>query len=691
MLGSLQVVDEGADLTPSAAKVRAVLAMLVLRHNQIVSTRELIDELWGERPPATALPTLHTYVYKLRKMLGTGGPASVVTQPYGYLLATTPETIDVFRFDRLVAEGWNGLERGDPQHATDKLTQALALWRGPALANLAAGELLSAQITRLEEGRLRALQLRLAADLRLGRHRELISELKELIATYPLNEDFYAKLMTALYQVGRRGEALEVFQTLRQVLIGQLGLEPSPALCRLQQRLLSADPGLEQPGLDHPELADPLPETASPAPSPSPVLFAAPAARAVEVRPAQLPPDIADFVGRAQVTDRIAAVLAGGGASGEPGTAVRVLCLSGMPGVGQTALAVHAAHRARAAFPSGQLFAGLGGGSAPADPGEVLAGFLRAAGVAPGDVPADRDERSKLFRTWCSDRQVLIVLDDASGAAQIQPLLPGSAGCAVIVTSRFSLHGFAGACMVEVDPLTQEEGLELLGRIAGPARTSAERHAAERIVRLCGRLPLALRCAGSRLAAGQGLTLGTFADRLEDPRSRLADLCVADLDVRTAFRGTYERLGDPERSLFRLLGLLQTPHITTRQTSALLGCEDDHAERLLARLAGCHLLSARPGPPGEVRYGIHELVRLYARECLERELDTFGEHAGDTRQGEAGQVAAGAPVVPGQAPGQGPAEARGGREGDGGGEVSLPVLARPAGCVNGGPARVLGP
>ncbi|GII82437.1 hypothetical protein Ssi03_04270 [Sphaerisporangium siamense] len=687
VLGSLQVVDDGADLTPSAAKVRAVLAMLVLRHNQIVSTRELIDELWGERPPATALPTLHTYVYKLRKMLGAGGPASVVTQPYGYLLATTPETIDVFRFDRLVAEGWNGLERGDPQHATDTLSQALALWRGPALANLAAGELLSAQITRLEESRLRALQLRLAADLGLGRHRELISELKELIATYPLNEDFYAKLMTALYQVGRRGEALEVFQNLRQVLVGQLGLEPSPALCRLQQRLLSADPGLEQPGLDQPGLMDRPPSAEVPAPPP---------ARAAEVKPAQLPPDIGDFVGRGPVVERIAAALAG---TAEAGTAVRVICVSGMPGVGQTALAVHAAHRVRAAFPSGQLFAGLGG-AVPADPGEVLAGFLRAAGVAPGDVPADRDERSKLFRSWCSDRQVLIVLDDAAGAAQIQPLLPGSPGCAVIVTSRFGMHGFAGACMVELDPLSQEEGLELLGKIVGPARLSAERHAAERIVRLCGRLPLALRCAGARLAAGQGLTLGGFADRLEDPRTRLADLAVADLDVRTAFRGTYDRLGGPERSLFRLLGLLQTPDITTRQTGALLGCEVDHAERLLARLADCRLLSARPGQ-GEVRYGVHELVRLFARECLERELDAFGAQEAGTRAAEPVP----APAEPGTAEGSVPARAAavpGSRGAEPVGEHSAerprehadrtgPVLVPRAPWVNGAPAHVLGP
>jgi DNA-binding SARP family transcriptional activator len=669
VLGSLQVVDDSSDLTPSAAKVRAVLAMLVLRHNQIVSTRELIDELWGERPPATALPTLHTYVYKLRKMLGTGGPSAVVTKPYGYLLATAPETIDVYRFERLVADGWSALERDEPEHATETLSQALALWRGPALANLAAGELLSAQITRLEESRLRALQLRLEADLRLGRHRELISELKELIATYPLNEDFYAKLMTALYQSARRGEALEVYQNLRHVLVGQLGLEPSPALCRLQQRLLSANPGLEQPDLD------PRPQ-------------ALPRAAARAGIPAQLPADIADFVGRGEVGDQIAALLS---RPAESGTAVRVICISGMPGTGRTALAVHAAHRARVAFPSGQLFAELGG--AAADPGEVLAGFLRAAGVPPGDVPADRDERSKLFRTWCSDRQVLIVLDDASGAAQIQPLLPGSAGCAVIVTSRFGLHGFAGAHMVELDPLSAGEGLELLAKIVGPARLEGERAAAERIVRLCGRLPLALRCAGSRLAAGQGLTLGTFAERLEDPRTRLSDLCVADLDVRTAFRGTYERLGEPERSLFRLLGLLRTPHITTRQAGALLGCETDHAERLLARLADCSLLKAQPGSLGEVRYAIHELVRLYARECLDNELGAYGDPVPEQpAQPHERDKAPSGNAVPVPALGDdGQQDSDSAAAGLEAGERSFSQLVAPAECLNGSAARVLGP
>ncbi|MBB6473965.1 AfsR/SARP family transcriptional regulator [Sphaerisporangium rubeum] len=597
VLGSLQVVDgpgDDGDLTPSAAKVRAVLAMLVLRHNQIVSTRELIDELWGERPPATALATLHTYVYKLRKMLGPCGPASVVTKPYGYLLATAPETIDVYRFERLVADGWSALERDDPGRATESLSGALALWRGPALANLAAGELLSAQITRLEEGRLRALQLRLDADLRLGRHRELISELKELIATHPLNEDFYAKLMTALYQAGRRGEALEVYQNLRQILVGQLGLEPSPVLSRLQQRLLSADPGLEDPA--------PARRPAAPAPRPAPA-------------PAQLPADIADFAGRHDVAGHLAALLTGGS-----GTAAPVVCVGGMPGAGVTALAVHAAHRVRAAFPSGQLFAALGAGGRPAGPGEVLGAFLRAAGVPVADIPDGADERGNMFRTWCSDRRVLILLDDADSATQIRPLLPGSPGCAVIVTTRSALHGVAGAHAVRLGPLTAAEGLPLLAGVAGQARVDAEPRAAEQIVHLCGGLPPALRAAAARLAAAPAATLASMAARLADPRTRLRTLGVAGLDVRAAFRAAYDRLPGPERGLFHLLGLLPSPHVTAGRVAALLGCGPDHAEHLLARLTARFLLEATPRPGGEVRYTVHDLIRLFARQCLEEEL-----------------------------------------------------------------------
>lgn len=600
VLGSLEVLDGAREITPSAAKVRAVLAMLVLRHNQIVSTREFIDELWGERPPPSALSTLHTYVYKLRKTLGRGGTETLATKPYGYLLQVDPAAVDLHNFERLVAEGRRLLDEGDAERASRVLVEALGLWRGPALANVVPGELLSAQITRLEESRLRALELRIEADLRLGRHRELISELKELTLIHPLNEEFHAKLMAALHACGRRVEALEVFQSLRRRLVDQLGLEPSPELRRLQQRLLAADD------------AGPPPPEPREGPREGTVTVS-------ERRPAQLPPDIADFVGRTAEREWLAAAL---DRSAAPGTAVRVVCLTGMPGVGKTALAVHAAHRARRAYPAGQLFARLTApDGTPVDPGEVLGGFLRAAGVPDERIPAGAGERSTLFRTWMAGRPALVVLDDACGAEQVQPLLPGSAECAVIVTSRYGLHGVAGARVLALDVPDEAECLELLALIIGEARVAQERREAERIVRLCGGLPLALRCAGSRLAASPGLALRVYADRLADPATRLDELCVSNLDVRAALDASYRRLGLPERSLLRLLGLVRTPDVAPSQAAVLLGCEPAHAARLLARLADASLVRVRPGGDGEVRYTLHELVRLFARECLEIELD----------------------------------------------------------------------
>jgi DNA-binding SARP family transcriptional activator len=645
VLGSLEVVDGSAEVTPSAAKVRGVLAMLVLRHNQIVSTREFIDELWGERPPPSALSTLQTYVYKLRKTLGSGGTETLTTKPYGYLLEISPENVDSFRFERLTAEGRGALERGDHEHAATTLRQALGLWRGPALANLTAGELLSAQITRLEESRLRALELRIEAELRLGRHRELISELKELIAVHPLHEDFYAQLMTALHQAGRRYEALEVYQSLRRTLVDQLGLEPSPSLAHLQQRILTADPTLTHPGQEAPsphpgQEVSAAPRTGQEVPAAFPPASSGPdqangaepahprpahpmpddAPERAERVPAQLPPDIGDFTGRRDVADRLVELLARPG-----GTAVRVVCLSGMPGVGKTALAVHVAHRIRGAFPGGQLYAELRGSTdAPADPRDVLAGFLRATGLPPGQVPAERDERGKLFRTRTSDRPTLVVLDDAGGVAQLQPLLPGSAGCVVIVTGRAGLHGFAGVEVLHLDPLGEDECLRLLAGIIGGARLEGERDAAERIVDLCGRLPLAVRCAASRLAAYPGLPLRGFADRLADPRTRLDDLAMhaaPHVDVRSALASAYDRLGEPERSTLRLLSLLRTPFVTAPQVAALLGTDVDRADRVLARLAESSLLRVEPGPAPEPCYTLHTLIRLFARERLEAELD----------------------------------------------------------------------
>ena len=599
VLGPFQLVDGPRELTPSAPKLRAALATLVIRNNHVVQTQELIDELWPDSPPNTALPTLQTYIYKLRKLLpGRLDPDSVLrTRPNGYQLSISDGDIDLSRFERLVAEGRSVL-RQDAGRATRILSDALALWRGPALADIRAGELLAAQVARIEECRMAALELRIEADIQLGQHGVLISELKSLTSTHPLHEGFHAKLMLALYRAGRRGEALEAYQLLRRSLIDELGLEPSAALRSMQQSILSADPSLD---------AAPRREAATWTPR-------TPA-------PAQLPADIVDFVGRDQALVRAERWLT---LATDTGTAPPVVVVTGMPGVGKTTFAMRAAHRVREQFSGGQLFARLRTSTGqPVDLRDVLASFLKAAGAPTHDLPTSLEERSALFRTWYAKRNVLVVLDDVVHADQVAPLLPGNPRCAVIITTRSGLPGPAGARIVRLDPFHVDEGLRLLRTMLGGRRIDAERTAAESIVDLCGRLPLALRSTGARLAAVPGWPLAKMATSLATSTNRLNDLGSADMDLRSGYEATYHRLTQLERSAFRLLTLLPSARFTRQDVSDLLGLNVTVVEAVLMRLVECHLLMVARDDgetDGDVRYTFHGLAREFAKEQLKAAL-----------------------------------------------------------------------
>ncbi|MEV0236683.1 BTAD domain-containing putative transcriptional regulator [Nonomuraea sp. NPDC050786] len=602
ILGPLAVIHEGRDITPTAPKVRQVLAFLLVRKGQIVQISEFIDELWGDHPPESAMTTLQTYIYKLRKeVLDPSGLARLHTQQCGYLLEVPDESVDVGIFEKATREGRLTLESGDAQRAGELLSEALSVWRGQALLGVTTGEILSAHVTRLEENRLRALELHIDADMRLGRYRELISELKTLVHGYPLHERFYGDLMTALNRSGRRYEALEVYRQLRKVLIDELGLEPSAALQRLHQSLLSADA--------------PKPAGAAPAQPQGSTTTPPPAALTV---PAQLPPDISDFTGRVAELARLAQVLA----APQPGsTAARTISITGMGGVGKTTLALHAAHLHRAQFPDGQLFTDLHGASeTPAAPGDVLAGFLRSVGVPEQQIPPTLEERSNLFRTWSNNRRILVVLDNASDAAQVTPLLPATPHCVVIVTSREGLQSMPGVTNVELGVMSLSEGTQLLGRIIGAERVAAEPERAETIVELCGRLPRALRCVGSRLAAARVWSLQKMAALLESSPAPLDQLRFAEFDVRADYDHAYFRLDPHDRSTLRLLSLLPAQDFTAVTAAGLLGNATDAVEARLTRLAGCHLLDVRADDAGSIRYGMHRLTRLYARERLNREF-----------------------------------------------------------------------
>lgn len=599
ILSGLEVILDGCDVTPSAPKLRRVLCLLLLHPNQIVQTSTLIDELWGDEPVRSAMTTMQTYIYLLRKVFGRrGAPADdlLVTKPSGYMVVTPPETIDLFRFEVLAEEGSAALRAGDAERARSKLGEALALWRGPALADIQRGRLLEAHATRLEESRLRTLELRIAADLQCGRHRELISELKALTTSHPYHEAFHQQLMLAFYRSGRQCEALDVYRRLRETFARDLGVEPSAELRRLQQDILSADPSLDLPVAPSSGAVT----LSGPVPGSSPRLTPRPKP------PAQLPPDIADFTGRDEVLEVAEAVLTG---SRERTPIVQ---LTGMPGVGKTACAVRIAHRVRDRFPDGQLYANLRGSEDnPVRSEDVLRGFLRAVGLHDGEIPASPPERADLFRAYCADRRLLVVLDDVASAEQVAPLLPGGARCAVLMASRSSLELLPDAYAIKVGVLTEEESVELLAEIVGHARVRREREAAARIVRLCDNLPLAVRAAGARLAAISPMPLGRFADQMADERRRLDHLDSCDFEVRAQLETAYQRLPESYRSAAQWLSMLYADKTFTARGAAILLCrERAEAESLLEFLAEVHFVQ-RLGPDSSEQfyYRFFELPR----------------------------------------------------------------------------------
>lgn len=640
LLGPLEILDGARNVVPTAPKPRQVIALLLMRRNTLVQTSELIDELWENDPPASAMTTLQTYIYKLRKILTECNSEEILlTRPGGYTLAVPDGCTDLHQFEVEADEGKTLLKKGDPAAAGEVLKRALGRWRGPALVDVVPGGLLSSYVTRLEELRERTLDLRIEADLQMGRHQELISELKSLVLSRPLHENVHASLMIALHRSGRRHEALEVYQALRRSMIDNLGLEPGQELRALHQALLSENT-VGEPYMPHRRSApvDQHHEARAARPEPEasavPVVSAVPAApphaaSGIPV-PAQLPADLTDFTGRQSIVARAPAVLAGDEEHTRPRTATPVAVISGMPGVGKTALAVHMSHTVRSFFEDGQLYADLRGstGTGPA-PADVLHGFLRALGTAAHDIPADVEERSKLFRSTTVGRRLLILLDDVSSLAEVRPLLPGDPRCAVVITSRRRLHGLDGAWDIDLDAMDTAAGSELLSRIVGPARVDREQHAAEQLVETVGGLPLAVRCIGGRLNGSPGLSLSRLALQLACSDKLLDELRLGELDVRSRYDRSYEGLGRVERSVFRLLSILPSRQFTADSVVELLGSDSRTVERLLQRFVDSHLISIR-WENDAAQYVIPEVTRAYARERL---LDTLRQDGLDHETG----------------------------------------------------------
>jgi DNA-binding SARP family transcriptional activator/Flp pilus assembly protein TadD len=600
--------DEPVELT--SAGQRAVLGLLALAGGQAVSRPELIDSLWGDGPPASAVNVLQTYVKHLRRRLEPGRTARSRSAllPHigdGYALRVTADTLDLLCFRQLCAQAAVARRAGDDHRAAALLEQALRQWQGAPLADvpqLAGHPKVIAVAAERSVALARFGELKIA----LGEVAEALPALAEAVAAQPLDEAGQARLIRAYAAAGRRADAFEAYHAARRRLADELGVDPGPELRAAHDTVLRDE-----------------------------VVTGTAPRRQV---PAQLPADVPDFVGRSDELARLDALLTV--PAGAANTVV-VSALSGTAGVGKTALAVRWAHRARAGFPDGQLYINLRGYDAerPVQAGEALARFLRALGVPGQDVPLDADERADRYRSLLDGRRMLIVLDNAASVAQVRPLLPGTPGCLTLVTSRDGLPGLVarhGARRLDLDLLPHADALLLLRRLIGP-RCDEDPAATAALADRCARLPLALRVAAELALARPSVPLRQLAGELADERRRLTMLDAGgdpETGVRAVFSFSYRQLPGPAARAFRLLGLHPGPDVEPYAAAALLGAPVAHARDLLEALAGAHLVQRG----GAGRYTLHDLLRAYASELAF--LD--GDETGTTRLLDAWLFTAGA-------------------------------------------------
>ncbi|PRX50932.1 DNA-binding SARP family transcriptional activator [Prauserella shujinwangii] len=570
-----------------AAKRSRVLAALLLHAGRRVDRETIIDVVWGGDPPRSGVNLVQKYVGDLRRVLRRLGSGDIVESAgHCYRLRLAPEQLDSWVFGRHLEQARAARAAGEPALAGKALDAALGLWRGPAFGGLDAGPVV-VERARLEESRLAAVEELLEIRLLLGEHASVLPELSRLSREHPLREHLRELRMLALYRAGRQAEALAVFDDTRRLLADELGVDPGPALRALHERILRADSAL-----------DATPGRAAAAPGgPAGAEGGEPPAR-------QLPRDVPDFTGRADALATLARLLA------DPGHPPVVVV--GAPGVGKSALAVRAAHAAAGLFPDGALYLNLAGTSTePRPPSAMLAELLRAIGVRGAAIPEGLDERAALYRSHLAERRTLLLLDDAADATQVRPLLPGTAHCAVLVTSRHRLTDLAGARGLELGVFRPDEARELLARVAGANRVEDEPDQADAIARFCGYLPLAIRVGAAKLAGRPGWSLRVLRDRLADQSRRIGELRVGDTSVRASFEVSVRMLSDRAARAFRSLGLLGAQTFPGWVIGPLLG--ERNADDALDELLDASLLTVvGTDAVGQARYRLHDLLRDYA-------------------------------------------------------------------------------
>ncbi|MEO3748395.1 tetratricopeptide repeat protein [Plantactinospora sp. B5E13] len=614
ILGRVEAYRSGRRIPLGRRRERCLLGILLLEAGRPIPTDRLITLLWAEDPPTDPRSSLHTHMSRLRRHLtppernrqpppaerNTRRPVRLLARHSGYLAEVNSEAVDAHRFTELTAEA---RRLADPAERASRLRDALAMWRGPLLADVADERLRKRIGAGLTELRLAVLMERIDADLATGQHQRLIGELTTLAAEHPDRESFTGQLMVALYRSGRQSEAIESYQRLRQWLADSLGTDPAPELQGLYTAILRQAPELAAVPAPAAITVAVQPRETSPdsrpPPSTPPVLR-------------QLPPDTGEFVGRErELRTQHAAVREG---LTHPRTANNLLIftIEGMAGVGKTRLAIRLAHElvADGHYPDGQLYVDLCGftpGQGPADPAPVLEEFLSQLGVDRAEIPAGLSERSAMYRDRLADRQVLVLLDNAADEKQVQPLLPAGPDSLVLITSRRTL-ALDGARPITLRTFGRPEALRLLASIAGRHRVEAEPQAADEVITRCGGLPIAVALAAHRLRARPAWRLADLAARLDDERGRLSELSAGDRAVEVVFALSYRALDSDQRRIFRRLALHPGTGYTAEAAAVLGQTTVQHAEALLGQLLSEHLLlETTPG-----RYRFHDLVRAYA-------------------------------------------------------------------------------
>ncbi|MDQ2874180.1 MAG: tetratricopeptide repeat protein [Actinomycetota bacterium] len=575
-LGPIELWSDGQQRELGPGRARSILAMLLLTPRTVVPAETLIDRLWDTRPPPKARESLSAYIARLRASLreALGDAVQLSARARGYVLDVDPELVDLHQFRRLRRQADALAASGDYDHAAMLLREADGLWRGPALAGI-GGDWVARMRDGLEEERRAAIQERVECELELGRHAELVGELRHLLAQYPLDETFVAHQMTALYWSGRPGEALSLYRETRRRLVDEQGAEPGPVLSELHQRILGRDPQLAV------RPADQRPGRGT--------------------RPDTLPPEAAEFVGRSAELALL---------TEKHGSSPRVVVIEGMPGVGKTALAVRAARLVSGQYPDGTLYLNLRShdpGSPPPDPAEALHRLLRMLSVPATQIPESIGERVALWRAQLNRRQVIVVLDDAARPDQIRPLLPVTGRCLILVTTRRTLSDFGGARTLTLDVLSVDDAIALFRRIAGEDRTQDVDQVGA-AVGLCGRLPLAIQLTAGRVARDRLPALAGLIQELSQSPARLGGAGTASPEVIAAFDLSYGALEPDHQRLFRRLGISPCSCVSLPAAAALDDCTLAEAEKALATLLDHHLLTRAPG--GQFRF--HDLIRGYA-------------------------------------------------------------------------------